>query len=68
MKATKKTVSLLIIAALAICFCSAALLMAREDAHAAVSKAAVKKAKTYKKSTKKLFKVKATGTASARRK
>lgn len=58
MKATKKTVSLLIIAALAICFCSAALLMAREDAHAAVSKAAVKKAKTYKKSTKKLFKVK----------
>lgn len=58
MKATKKTVSLLIIAALALCFCSAALILAGEDAHAAVSKAAVKKAKTYKKATKKLFKVK----------
>lgn len=58
MKATKKSVSLLIVLALALCFCSAAILMAQEDAHAAVSKAAIKKAKTYSKSTKKLFKVK----------
>ena len=58
MKATKKTVSLLIIAVLAVCFCSAAIIMTSEDAHAAVSKAAVKKAKKYKKATKKLFKVK----------
>ena len=58
MKATKKSVSLLIVLALALCFCSAAILMAQEDAHAAVSKAAIKKAKTYRKSTKKLFKVK----------
>lgn len=58
MKAIRKTVSLLVIAALMLSICFAASLILSEDAHAAVSKAAVKKAKKYKKAKKKLFKVK----------
>lgn len=58
MKALTKSVSLLVIFALALGVYFAASLITSEDAHAAVAKAAVKKAKTYKKSTNKLFKVK----------
>ena len=58
MKAIRKTLSLLVIAALMLSICFAASLILSEDAHAAVSKAAVKKAKKYKKAKKKLFKVK----------
>jgi len=58
MKAVRKTISLLVIAALAVCFLGVFALIEQESSHAAVSKAAVKKAKTYKKAKKKLFKVK----------
>lgn len=50
--------SILVIFALTVCFFVALAIMLQEDSHAAVSKAAIKKAKTYKKAKKKLFKVK----------
>lgn len=57
MKARRVT-SLIIVFALAVCFIGALALVQQEESHATVARAAVKKAKAYRKAKKKLFKVK----------
>lgn len=53
----RKVTTVIVLLALAVCFIALDAALSQEEAYAAVAKAAVKKAKTYKKPANKLFKV-----------